>query len=45
MALPICLLFEIGMVFCRLFITDEDEEEAAAAATSLTPTAGPADTP
>lgn len=43
MALPICLLFEIGMLFCRLFISDEDEEEAAAAATSLAPTVGSAD--
>jgi len=43
MAVPICLLFEFGMLFCRLFISDEDEEEAAAASTSMASTVGSTD--
>ncbi|MSR13763.1 MAG: twin-arginine translocase subunit TatC [Gammaproteobacteria bacterium] len=35
MAIPICLLYEIGLLFCRLFIRDESEESQA-----LTPAAG-----
>lgn len=45
MALPICLLFEIGMLFCRLFITDEDEEEAGSAGSALASTTGSVDKP
>jgi sec-independent protein translocase protein TatC len=37
MALPICLLFELGMLFCRLFISEEEDDEAGQA---LTPAAG-----
>jgi sec-independent protein translocase protein TatC len=37
MALPICLLFELGMLFCRLFISEEEDDEARQA---LTPAAG-----
>ena len=27
MAIPMCLLYELGLLFCRLFIKEEDEEE------------------
>jgi len=45
MALPICVLFELGLIFCRIFISDEDEAAADAAATSLSPMGGSADKP
>jgi sec-independent protein translocase protein TatC len=38
MAIPICILYELGLLFCRFFISEEDEREAEAeAATSLSP--------
>ena len=43
MAIPICILYELGLIFCRIFITEEDEEAAVEAATSLSPTGGPVD--
>jgi sec-independent protein translocase protein TatC len=44
MALPICLLFELGMLFCRLFIREDEAEEQAAGA-SLATVARPGDQP